>query len=159
VFTIWRLKYERWRMQGKFDKARQELRVKKAPQEEFAYLDGDEFHTMSEFQEEFDRHNSGRLWRQASELDLEMPQSNQEDMFRYTDDGQHRYLSAKGRNHVRKLIDAEKALRFEIKTMWVTKIILPLLGVLIGLIGALTGFFCCQTKKSTVRTRKKAAQV
>jgi hypothetical protein len=33
----------------------------------------------------------------------------------------------------------EKARRFEVKTLWVTKIILPLAGVLVGIIGALTG--------------------
>jgi len=41
--------------------------------------------------------------------------------------------------HLRKLVDAEKARRFEIKTLWVTKFWLPLLAALVGIIGALTG--------------------
>ena len=49
------------------------------------------------------------------------------------------WLSAQGRGHVRKLIDEEKARRFEAKTRWVTKFIVPLLAPLVGIIGALTG--------------------
>jgi hypothetical protein len=51
----------------------------------------------------------------------------------------HPILTPNGRYQARKLIDAEKARRFEVRTLWVTKIILPLAGVLVGIIGALTG--------------------
>jgi hypothetical protein len=39
------------------------------------------------------------------------------------------------------LIGEEKARRFEVKTLWVTKFWIPLLAASIGIIGALTGFF------------------
>jgi hypothetical protein len=48
-------------------------------------------------------------------------------------------VTPKGRAHIRKLIDEEKARRFEVKTLWVTKLILPLLAALIGIFGAVTG--------------------
>ena len=48
-------------------------------------------------------------------------------------------VTLKGRAHIRKLIDEEKARRFEVKTLWVTKFWVPLLAALIGIIGALTG--------------------
>jgi hypothetical protein len=49
-------------------------------------------------------------------------------------------LTPNGRYQARKLIDAEKARRFEVRTLWVTKFWLPLLTALVGLIGAATGF-------------------
>jgi hypothetical protein len=48
-------------------------------------------------------------------------------------------VTLKGRAHIRKLIDQEKARRFEVKTVWVTKFWVPLLAALIGIVGALTG--------------------
>jgi hypothetical protein len=51
-----------------------------------------------------------------------------------------RWFSAKGRTNLRKLIDEEKARRFEVKTLWVTKFWLPLLAALVGIIGALPDF-------------------
>ncbi len=48
-------------------------------------------------------------------------------------------FTPRARSHLRKMIDEEKARRFEVKTLWVTKLILPLLAALIGIIGALTG--------------------
>ena len=48
-------------------------------------------------------------------------------------------LTPEGRAHIRKLIDEEKARRFKVKTLWVTKLILPLLAALIGIVGAVTG--------------------
>jgi hypothetical protein len=50
-------------------------------------------------------------------------------------------LKFRGRAFLRERIDKEKTRRFEVKTLWVTKIILPLAGVLVGIIGALTGLF------------------
>jgi hypothetical protein len=38
---------------------------------------------------------------------------------------------------------------FEVKTQWVTKIILPLAGVLVGIIGALTGLVAILLRKSS----------
>lgn len=60
----------------------------------------------------------------------------------YTSDGtNYRYwLTGTGRSKVRKLIEEEKARLFEIKTLWITKLIPPVLVALIGIIGALTGF-------------------
>lgn len=49
------------------------------------------------------------------------------------------FLSSRGRAHLRKLIDEEKARRFEAKILWLMKFWLPLLASLVGIIGALTG--------------------
>jgi hypothetical protein len=66
--------------------------------------------------------------------DLDLPQ---EPEFFVSDDSMR--LTTMGRMAIRKLIEDEKARRFEIRTRWVTKLILPLLAAIIGIIGALTG--------------------
>jgi hypothetical protein len=76
--------------------------------------------------------------QEAQELDIAMPLVTEANMWQ-RDEDQSLYLSSQGRFYLRKLIDQEKARRFEVKTLWVTKIILPLAGVLVGIIGALTG--------------------
>jgi len=47
-------------------------------------------------------------------------------------------LTAKGRTYLRKLIDEEKARRFELRVRWV-KLLMPIIAALAGLVGALTG--------------------
>jgi hypothetical protein len=80
---------------------------------------------------------SDLLLTKCASLDIEAPdRMNQE--YWTADPG---VLNSKGRFHARQLFDAEKARRFEMKTLWVTKIILPLAAVLVGIIGALTGLF------------------
>jgi hypothetical protein len=80
---------------------------------------------------------SDSLLHKCASLDIEPPdRMNQE--YWASDPG---VLSPKGRLYVRQFFDAEKARRFEVKTLWVTKIILPLAAILVGIIGALTGLF------------------
>jgi hypothetical protein len=76
--------------------------------------------------------------QEAQELDIAMPLVTEREMWQ-RDEDQSLYLTSQGRFYLRRLIDQEKARRFEVKTLWVTKIILPLAGVLVGIIGALTG--------------------
>jgi hypothetical protein len=80
-----------------------------------------------------------RLAREARSLDVEMPGRDQIDFWVEDTVNQMNWLSAKGRTHVRKLVDEEKTRRFDVKTRWVTKLIIPLLAALIGVIGAITG--------------------
>jgi hypothetical protein len=58
-----------------------------------------------------------------------------------------RVLSPHGRSVLRSKIDAEKARRFEVKTLWVTKFWLPLLAALVGIIGAVTGLVAVLQRK------------
>jgi hypothetical protein len=91
---------------------------------------------------EIDKRRSIYLHREAFRLDLEVPPFTDAHVWNQvtTSDGEKEtYLTSYGRHEVRKLIDAEKARRFEVKTLWVTKFWLPLLAALIGIIGAATG--------------------
>ena len=87
-------------------------------------------------------HVSQKLCDEARALDVAYPPTNEEAMWRSVDTtpaGDDIVLTPKGRSAVRMLIDAEKARRFEVKTLWVTKFWLPLLAALIGIIGSITG--------------------
>lgn len=82
--------------------------------------------------------DSDQLLEEAREYDVEVPQITP-DFLEDSIFGNRKFLSMKGRSRVRRLIDEEKARRFDVKTRWVTKLILPILVALIGIIGAITG--------------------
>lgn len=147
MFDIWRLKYRRWRVQAAFNKETEALRRKKATLAEVDELETQEYFEIRNYDEEINRLNALKLWRNASALDLEVPDSSNPEMWTYSEDGERRFLSTRGRAHVRQLIDAEKARRFEIKTMWVTKIILPVVASLVGILGAITGLVAVLHRK------------
>ncbi|SRR5258708_2221601 len=82
-----------------------------------------------------------RIRQKAQELDIAMPLVTQNEMWQRGED-QSLYLSPQGRFYLRKLIDEEKARRFEVWAKWVkllTPIILGFLTALVGIIGAITG--------------------
>jgi hypothetical protein len=88
------------------------------------------------------------LVREASEMDIEPPPDTPALEYWSTDNYYgDKLLSPKGRLFLRQAIDAENARRFEIKTMYVTKIILPIVASLVGIIGAITGLVAVITKR------------
>jgi hypothetical protein len=147
MFDSWRLKYQRWRVQAAYNRDEQALIRRKASQAEFAELNASEYFNIRLFDEEIDRLNALRLWRQGNALDLEMPDLDQKEMWTSSEDGRYTFLSIKGRSCVRHLIDVEKARRFEVKTMWVTRIVLPIIASLVGIIGAVTGLVAVLHRK------------
>jgi hypothetical protein len=80
-----------------------------------------------------------QLCDELFKFDLAIPSQRDEEIWEH-DDANRYWLTPLGRNSLRKLIDAEKARRFEVKTLWVTKFWLPLFAALVGIIGAITGF-------------------
>jgi hypothetical protein len=92
---------------------------------------------LAEFKVELFQSRS--LVSQAESLDIVLPPDSDGGSWKTNKLYTHPFLTPKGRYQVRKFIDAEKARRFEVRTLWVTKIVLPLAGVLVGIIGALTG--------------------
>ena len=88
------------------------------------------------------------LLREARALDIEPPPDTPEVGYWSTDNYYgDKLLTPKGRLFLRQLIDAENARRFEIKTMWVSKIILPIVASLVGIIGAITGLLAVIFKR------------
>jgi hypothetical protein len=147
MFDIWRLKWQRWRIQQAYREDYKKLKENKAPADEFRQLDASEYFDTREIESVIDSRTSRRLTDQARSLDVETPPLSAKEMWIHHEDGERVWLSAKGRSQVRKLIDEEKARRFEVKTRWVTKIILPLAGILVGIIGAITGLVAVLHKK------------
>jgi hypothetical protein len=88
---------------------------------------------------EIERLRDEELRQEARRYDVEVPARNEDSEFYDDDFGFGLFLNPKGRTLLRREIDTEKTRRREVKTYWVTKIIIPAGGVLIGLLGAITG--------------------
>jgi hypothetical protein len=88
--------------------------------------------------EEIEFEMSRSILLEAKELDVDIPDTNDQVIW-IPDRFGTPYLNSRGRSRLRKLIDEEKNRRFEVRTRWVTKFVLPLVAALIGIIGALTG--------------------
>lgn len=147
MFTLTRLRWRRWRAARKFHKEWKKLKKRGASRDEFNSQAADEVFTMETIGEEIDRVVAIKLWRDAHRLDIAIPPLSEKDMWVHSNDGEYTFLSAKGRAIVRKLVDEEKARRFEVKTLWVTKFWLPLLAAFVGIIGALTGLIAVWHRK------------
>jgi hypothetical protein len=139
MFEIWRLKRRRAALQKAFQQDREKLAKEKAPHEQFYALDSQEYFEVREIETELDMEQSRQLFDKARELDVETPKPADGEMWISDDHIGRIWLTAKGRATVRKAIDEEKARRFEVRTRLVTKLIIPLLAGLIGIIGAMTG--------------------
>jgi hypothetical protein len=88
--------------------------------------------------ERLDRFLDSRVQHEARQLDIEFPPLDDTSLW-HRDTDQSLFLKFRGRAYLRERIDKEKTRRFDAKTLWVTKILLPLAGILVGILGALTG--------------------
>jgi hypothetical protein len=147
MFKIWQLRWRRSRIQRSCAKDYRKLERQKAPKEKFEELDADEYYEVREVEQELDCETGLRLWGEARSLDVETPPLSDDQMWFHHADGKRVWLSSKGRAQVRKLIDEEAARRFEVKTQWVTRLILPLLGLIIGVLGAITSLIAVLHQK------------
>ena len=98
----------------------------------------DNYLACQQIDERISRFLDSSIRQEAQELDIAFPSLGDAEMWNHDEDNNLR-LSFRGRAYLRKLIDEEKARRFEVKTLWVTKFWIPLLAASIGAIGALTG--------------------
>jgi hypothetical protein len=139
MFELWKLKRGRTAVQKGFEKDRAKLKASKAPQEKFFALDSQEYFEVREIERELDMEQSRQLFDKARALDVDTPKPSDNEMWNSDNNIGRIWLTYKGRATVRKAIDEERARRFDVKTRWVTKLILPLLAAVIGIIGAITG--------------------
>jgi hypothetical protein len=139
MFDVWKLNRQLQKIQKSFAKEHQKLVKRKAPAEDFQNLDYDEHYAIEDAEKAIDLTVGTRLFHEARSLDVETPPFTDEEMWFKDDENDRIWFTSKGRAHVRRLIDEEKARRFEVKTRWVMKIILPVMTALIGIIGAVTG--------------------
>jgi hypothetical protein len=135
MFELWRLRRERRRVFFHYDT--KILAAGKHSPESYRLM-AEQYSECKDLDEQMDLIMDQEIRLEAQELDVVLPPIQQTDMWR-RDDEQNLYLSPGGRSHVRKLIDDEKGRRFDAKTRWVTRIILPIVGSLVGILGAITG--------------------
>jgi hypothetical protein len=147
MFKVWQLRWSLWKIQRAFAKDHQKLVKEKASREEFEKLDAAEYFEVRDVEREIDCQIGRHLFDVARSLDVEIPSRSDSEMWTTRDDDMRVWLSSKGRAKVRKSVDEEKARRFEVKTQWVTRLILPLLGLLIGVLGAITGLIAVLHQK------------
>ena len=137
MLEIWRLRHERRRIIAKAEEERTKADKASDPAKAFQVA-ADCYAACMHIDERVDWLLDQSIRQEAQELDIAMPAVEELVMWQ-RDEDQTVYLSSQGRFYLRKRIDEERARRFEVKTLWVTRIILPLAGVLVGIIGALTG--------------------
>jgi hypothetical protein len=139
MFDLWKLKWYRWRTERRYDKEHKKLVKKKASSDEYGALQASEHFEIQDIDYAIAHKIGNALYREAISLDIQTPSLNDNTKWMHDDGGTHMFLTPLARAELRKLIDAEKARRFEVKTLWVTKFWLPLLAALVGIIGAITG--------------------
>ncbi len=138
MFEVWKRKRQIQSIERTNAELRKKLEQEKAPKEEFQRLESSEFYAVETIESEIDWIVSTRLSREARALDVETPLLSEEEMWRKEEYGPRVWLTPRGRAHVRKLIDEQKARRFEAKSRWVTRIILPVLALILAIIGTIT---------------------
>jgi hypothetical protein len=147
VFDIRRFKWQRYRRKKHYDKRFKDLKKKKATGGEIAQLNHSEQQDMQEFDDTINYFAGQKLLDQARSLDVEIPPYTDQTMWvQHDNQDTIRWFTPKARAQVRKAIDEVKSRRFEVKTLWVTKIILPLAGVTVGILGALIGLVAALKK-------------
>ena len=139
MFRVWHLKWQRYWTQRSFAKKYAELKKRNAPNSDLSEFFADEHFTIREIEGAIDFAIGSKLLDQARSLDVEVPPDADKSMWTSDEDQGFVWLTPKGRASVRKAIDQEKGRRFDVRTLWVTKIILPIAGILVGIIGAITG--------------------
>jgi len=90
-------------------------------------------------EDEINAEKSRRITREAEKLDLEIPPfSNESEYWERARYGDFIFLSGKGRQFLRELIQEQKSRRFEVKVRWI-KLLMLLITAIAGLIGVITG--------------------
>jgi hypothetical protein len=138
MFELWKLKRQRRKVSKAYQSDLRKLAKKKAPQEERYVVQSQEYYELQEIDRALDMEISDRLFRKASELDVEFPPPVDGAVWFKDEHSGRVWFTPKGRNLVRKLIDEEKSRHFEVTTRWV-KLLSPLIAAIAGLVGVITG--------------------
>ena len=157
MFELWRLAWEMRKVRRTYEKKSKRAMARKSlpgenpkglPPGIFRFsIALDQGMKERRIEREMDFVVGTRLHHEARKFDIETPPITDREMWTNDEEKQREFYTPKGRAYVRKLVDAEKARRFEVKTLWVTKLIIPLVASLVGILGALTGLFAILHRK------------
>ncbi|MBI1955437.1 MAG: hypothetical protein HYS38_03490 [Acidobacteria bacterium] len=134
---LWKAQRERSKLKRTFDRlisqAEKEKNDKKA-----ASLIG-EFQMEGRFiDDKINVLRSTRLREEAERLGIPTPPLSDEESWEYGCQKDLIFLGVKAQSQLRGEIRKERRERWEDRTLWITRILIPLLGLTIGLIGTLT---------------------
>lgn len=140
MFKLWRLKWQRFRINLRYERTIKQLNSQKKDTDEASYNKFNELDVVDTY---IDMELADSLLQEAKELDVDYPHLRGDaldsPLWEENQYSGRPFLSAQGRFELRKKIDEEKTRRFNVQTLWVTKFWVPLLAALVGIIGALTG--------------------
>jgi hypothetical protein len=146
MFDLWKLKHQRRKTVKFYDKAIAAIKAENDNNDPGS-ISTEAGHEIGLIDAALNAIVSDRLVSEAREFDVETPKISEESGLWEKDWYRQRYfLSATGRSTVRKLIDEEKARRFEVTTRWV-KLLIPAIAAFAGLIGVITGLVAVLHKK------------
>jgi hypothetical protein len=142
MFKVWRLRHERDKSYEKYERKIEALRKQKVSSSDIASVSFEQWVDGKFYDNQIFFLLSRRLLDQADRYDIAIPDGDGiwERDSDSNDPNGPAWLSSKARAQVRNLISEEKKRRFNEKTQWVIKVILPLVVALAGLVGAATGF-------------------
>lgn len=123
-----------------YDRDVEHLRQKGASQDEIQGLLQDASFETDMAQEQIQIILSARLFHEANRLGIPSPRYTDagSDLWEQAHNGQI-YLSVKGQSYLRSSIRQEEKERREATAFWVKDILVPVLSMLLGIIGATTG--------------------
>jgi len=139
MFYLWQFEHQLRKANKSFQKDYRAFLEQGHSEDEIESFIGKEYAKVLDAEKELDGAVGQLLLHEARSLDVGGPPAEDKTMWFQARGSKGFWLTSRGRAHVRKLIDEERGRRFEVKTRWVTKLILPLLAALIGIIGAITG--------------------
>jgi len=146
VFRLWKLKWRGFSAQRSFDQKEKKLKQEKANGYALAELAADRHYALQDIEDGIDYLRSRKLLDDARSLDVEIPPHSDRDIWQEDAENGVRWLTSKGRAHMRKTIDEAVIRRREVKAWWWKTVIIPAITVLTGLAGALIGVMAFRRK-------------
>lgn len=142
MFEVWKLKWRLWKVGWTTARETKKLKARNAERSVFQELEWSEQEAVKDLEQGLDYIEGTRLFRLARKFDVEVPPLTDAEIW-YDDTGESGYawFTSRGRALIGKQIDEVRARRFEVKTQWVTKIIIPLASLLIAFLGLFVGLF------------------
>jgi hypothetical protein len=140
MFSLRILRYHRRSLEKEFDKYLFSLEAKDFDAEPAKVVDDitKQFEKRLELIDfSIEASLASKLIQAAQTLDLQVPPGNDLDMWNTI--AGRKVLNPKGRSHLRKLIDAERTRRREVKAWWWKNVVIPAITALTGLAGVITG--------------------
>jgi hypothetical protein len=155
MFNVWKLKWRLRKVSWTTAREKKKLRERNADRSEFQELEWSEQEAVKDLEQGLDYIEGTRLYRLARKLDVEVPPITDAEIW-VDDTGESGYawFTSKGRSLIGKQIDEVRARRFEVKTLWVTKIIIPLGSLLIAFLGLLVGMIALSRRNAPEPEKK-----